>query len=264
MLLRDKIVLITGAARGIGRVAALVMAGEGADVAVADILPEVEAAAEEVKRLGVRSAAAVFNIADPSQVHEGVEKIVQELGAVHILVNNAGIVNNIARMTKMTHEAWRREISVNLSGAFNMIKEVIGQMIERKWGRIINIASLAAIRGLDRQVAYAASKAGLLGLTKTVALEHARDGITCNAILPGLIETELVRQMPEEIRNAGVSRIPTQRMGSMEEVGHLITFLASDRAAYINGEEICIDGGLRLNVTTLGSRKDVAGSPDVG
>jgi NAD(P)-dependent dehydrogenase (short-subunit alcohol dehydrogenase family) len=264
MLLRDKIVLITGAARGIGRVAALVMAGEGADVAVADILPEVEAAAEEVKRLGVRSAAAVFNIADHSQAHEGVEKIVQELGAVHILVNNAGIVNNIARMTKMTHEAWRREISVNLSGAFNMIKEVIGQMIERKWGRIINIASLAAIRGLDRQVAYAASKAGLLGLTKTVALEHARDGITCNAILPGLIETELVRQMPEEIRNAGVSRIPTQRMGSMEEVGHLITFLASDRAAYINGEEICIDGGLRLNVTTLGSRKDVAGDPNTG
>ncbi len=263
MLLRDKIVLITGAARGIGRVAALVMAGEGADVAVADILPEVEAAAEEVKRLGVRSAAAVFNIADPSQVHEGVEKIVQELGAVHILVNNAGIVNNIARMTKMTHEAWRREISVNLSGAFNMIKEVIGQMIERKWGRIINIASLAAIRGLDRQVAYAASKAGLLGLTKTVALEHARDGITCNAILPGLIETELVRQMPEEIRNAGVSRIPTQRMGSMEEVGHLISFLASGRAGYINGEEICIDGGLRLNVMTLGSRKEVVRGPHV-
>lgn len=263
MLLRGKVVLITGAARGIGRVAALVMADEGADVAVVDILPEVESAAEEVKRRGTHSVAAVFDITDPHQVHEGVEKIVRELGPVHILVNNAGIVNNIARMTKMTHEAWSREISVNLSGAFNMIKEVIGQMIERKWGRIVNISSLAAIRGLDRQVAYAASKAGLLGLTKTVALEHARDGITCNAILPGLIETELVRQMPEEIRTAGVSRIPTQRMGSMEEVGHLITFLASDRAAYINGEEICIDGGLRLNVMTLGSRKEVAGGPYV-
>jgi NAD(P)-dependent dehydrogenase (short-subunit alcohol dehydrogenase family) len=258
MLLHGKVVLITGAARGIGRVAALVMADEGADVAVADILPEVEAAAEEVKRRGSRSIAAVFDIADPSQVNEGVQKMVKELGTIHILVNNAGIVNNIAKMTKMTHEAWSREISVNLSGAFNMIKEVIGPMIERKWGRIVNVSSLAAHAGLDRQVAYAASKAGLLGLTKTVALEHARDGITCNAILPGLIETELVRQMPEEIRNAGVSRIPTQRMGSMEEVGHLITFLASDRAAYINGEEICVDGGLRLNVTTLGSRKDVA------
>lgn len=263
MLLRDKVVLITGAARGIGRVAALVMADEGADVAVTDILPEVESVAEEVKRRGSNSVAAVFDITDPFQAHEGVKKIIQELGAAHILVNNAGIVNNIARMTKMTHEAWSREISVNLSGTFNMIKEVIGPMIERKWGRIVNISSLAAIRGLDRQIAYSASKAGLLGLTKTVALEHARDGITCNAILPGLIETELVRQMPEEIRTAGVSRIPAQRMGSMEEVGHLITFLASDHAAYINGEEICIDGGLRLNVMTLGSRKEIARDPSV-
>jgi len=257
MLLHGKVVLITGAARGIGRVAALVMADEGADVAVSDILPEVETAAEQVRGRGSRSIAAVFDIADPAQVHEGVEKIVKELGTIHILVNNAGIVNNIAQMTKMTHEAWNREISVNLSGAFNMIKEVIGPMIERKWGRIVNISSLAALAGLDRQVGYAAGKAGLLGLTKTVALEYARDGITCNAILPGLIETELVRQMPEEIRYAGVSRIPTRRMGSMEEVGHLITFLASDRAAYINGEEICIDGGLRLNVTAFGSRRQV-------
>ena len=116
MLLRGKVVLITGAARGIGRVAALVMADEGADVAVADISPAVEATAEEVKQRGTRSVAAVFDIADPSQVHEGVEKIVQELGDVNILVNNAGIVNNIARMTKMTHEAWSREISVEPLG----------------------------------------------------------------------------------------------------------------------------------------------------
>ena len=264
MLLRGKVVLITGAARGIGRVAAIVMADEGADVAVADVLPEVEATAQQVIGRGSRSIAAVFDIADPSQVQEGVSKIVKELGTVHVLVNNAGIVNNISQMTRMSHEAWGREISVNLSGAFNMIKEVIQPMIERKWGRIVNVSSLAALTGLDRQVGYAASKAGILGLTRTVALEHAGDGITCNAILPGLIDTELVRQMPEEIRKAGLSRIPSRRFGSMEEVGHLMAFLASDRAAYINGEAICIDGGLKLNVATLGSRRDVAQGARVG
>ena len=138
-----------------------------------------------------------------------------------------------------------------------MIKAVIGPMIEKKWGRIINISSLAATGGLHKQAGYAASKAGLLGLTKTVALEHARDGITCNAVLPGLIETELVRQMPEEIKTAALSFIPARRLGLMEEVGHLVAFLATDRAGFINGEEIHIDGGLRLNVTTLGSRREI-------
>jgi len=256
MCLEGKAVLISGAARGIGRATALVMAEQGADVAVCDILPDVEATAEQVVRKGRRSASAVFDIADRFQVHDGVSTLVGALGTINVLVNNAGIVNNIAKLAKMSHESWSREISVNLSGAFNMIKEVIGPMVQTKWGRIINISSLAATGGLDRQAGYAASKAGLLGLTKTVALEHASDGITCNAVLPGLIETEFVGQMPEEIRKAGVAIIPARRLGLMDEVGHLIAFLASDRAAYINGEEIHIDGGLRLNTTTLGSRKE--------
>jgi len=257
MLLDGKVVLITGAARGIGRAMALVIASEGADVAVTDILPEVKETARQVRSSGRRSVAAAFDIADPSQVHESVQKIVDEMGTIDVLVNNAGIVNNIARLAKMTHDSWAREISVNLSGAFNMIKEVIGPMIAKEWGRIINISSLAATGGLNRQAAYAASKAGLLGLTKTVALEHARDGITCNAVLPGLIDTELVQQMPEEIKKAATYFIPARRLGLMEEVGHLVAFLASDRAAFINGEDIHIDGGLRLNVTTLGSRKEL-------
>lgn len=150
-----------------------------------------------------------------------------------------------------------REISVNLTGAFNMTQAVIGPMIKKKWGRIINVSSLGATGGLHRQAGYAASKAGLLGLTKTVALEHARNGITCNAILPGLIGTELVRSMPEEILKTSVVFIPARRLGTMEEVAHLVAFLASDHAGYINGEEIHIDGGMRLNVTTLGSRKEL-------
>ena len=257
MLLEGKVVLITGAARGIGRTAALIMAGEGADVGLVDILPEVGKTTEKIKETGRRSAVAIIDIADPDQVRQGVMGIRQALGDIDVLVNNAGIVNNIAPLTKMRHAAWTREIAVNLGGAFNMIKAVIGPMIEKKWGRIINFSSLGATGGLHNQIGYAASKAGLLGLTKTVALEHARDGITCNAVVPGLIGTELVHRMPEEIKKSAVAVIPARRIGLMEEVGHLVTFLASDRAGYINGEEIHVDGGMRLNVSTLGSRKEI-------
>ncbi len=257
MLLQGRKVLITGAARGIGRVIASVAVEQGAEVAVADILQEVDATAGEIAGRGSVAVSSVFDISDPGEVREGVERIRQALGEIDVLVNNAGIVNNIASLTKMSHDAWTREISVNLSGAFNMIQAVIGPMIEKKWGRIINVSSLGATGGLHRQAGYAASKAGLLGLTKTVALEHARHGITCNAILPGLIGTELVRSMPEEILKTSVVFIPARRLGTMEEVAHLVAFLASDHAGYINGEEIHIDGGMRLNVTTLGSRKEL-------
>jgi NAD(P)-dependent dehydrogenase (short-subunit alcohol dehydrogenase family) len=257
MLLKGKTALITGAARGIGRASAMVLAQEGADVGVADVLPEVENTAAEIQKIGQGSAFAVFDISDPIQVHQGVSKIRKELGEIDILVNNAGIVTNIARLTKMSHEAWQNEISTNLSGAFYMIQEVIGPMITRQWGRIINISSGAATGGLHKQIGYASSKAGLLGLTKTATLEHARDGITCNAILPGMIGTELVEMMPEEILQMAVATTPARRVGKTEEVGFLIAFLASDKAAFINGAAIPIDGGGLLNSGTLGSRKEV-------
>ena len=257
MLLKGKTVLITGAARGIGRASAIVLAGEGADVGVADVLPEVENTAAEIRKLGRRAAFAVFDISDPAQTKKGVAAIRDELGDVNILVNNAGIVTNIAHLTRMTPAAWQNEISTNLSGAFYMIQEVIGPMIENQWGRIINISSGAATGGLHKQIGYASSKAGLLGLTKTVTLEHARNGITCNAILPGIIGTELVNSMPKEILQMATSTSPARRVGKTEEVGHLIAFLASDKAAFINGTAIPIDGGGLLNTGTLGSRKEV-------
>jgi NAD(P)-dependent dehydrogenase (short-subunit alcohol dehydrogenase family) len=257
MTLTRRVALVTGAARGIGRRTASVLAEEGAAIAVADVLPTVETVAEELRKTGAVAAAAIFDIVDPVQVRQGVANLRSELGDIDILVNNAGIVANIARITKMTHEAWQREIEVNLGGAFNMIKETIGPMVEKKWGRIVNVSSLGASGGLHKQVAYAASKSGLLGLTKTVTLEHARDGITCNAILPGLIETELVQMMPNEILEAAKKYIPARRIGTMDEVARLIAFLASDQAGFINGAEIHIDGGMRLNVSILGSRREL-------
>ena len=257
MLLKGKTALITGAARGIGRASAIILAQEGAAVGVADISPEVENTAAEIHKAGHVSAFAIFDISDPDQVRQGVAKIREELGDIDILVNNAGIVNNIARMSKMSHEAWQNEISTNLSGAFYMIQEVMEPMIAKQWGRIINISSVAATGGLHKQIGYASSKAALLGLTKTVTLEHARDGITCNVILPGIIGTELVGMMPREILQMAIATTPARRVGETEEVGHLITFLASEKAAFINGAAIPIDGGGSLNTGTLGSRKEV-------
>jgi len=263
-MLEGKVALITGAARGIGRATALALAEEGADVGLADILSEIEETAAAIVKMGRRAAAAIFDISDPAQVHTGVETIRNSLGPIDILVNNAGIVNNIAPLARMSQEAWQRELAVNLSGAFNMIQEVIGSMAARKWGRIINVSSVAALGGLHYQAGYAATKAGLIGLTKTVALEYGRAGITCNAILPGLIGTELVNAMPAEILEAAVAVTPTRRLGTTTEVGQLITFLASDRAAFINGAEIAIDGGLRLNTSSLASRREVAKTPKPG
>lgn len=256
MLLEGKVVLITGAARGIGRAAAMVLAEEGADVGVADIAPEVEATAQTIASTGRRSAAAVFDIADAAQAHAGVEKIRKQLGDINVLINDAAIVTNIAPLARMTHEAWNREISVNLTGAFNMIKEVIDPMLAKQWGRIINVSSVAATGGLHNQAGYAATKAALLGLTQTITLEYARAGITCNAILPGLIGTELAQAMPPEVKDQAISMTPAGRLGEMREIGQLMAFLASDRAGFINGATIHIDGGLRLNVMALRRRRD--------
>ena len=247
MRLDGKAILITGAARGIGAATAIVMAELGADVGLLDINERVNETAQAARALGRRAGAVIGDISDFEQVNKCVTAIEREIGPIHGLVNNAGIVDNIAPLARMETSAWQRELETNLTGPFNMIRAVIPGMAERGWGRIVNVSSAAARNGLFNQVGYSASKAGLLGLTHNVTIEYAARGITCNVVLPGLIGTEKVRTMPAAILDRAIAVSAAQRLGEPREVGHLIAFLCSDLAAFINGAEILIDGGAAMN-----------------
>ena len=176
--------------------------------------------------------------------------------------NNAGLTSIIAPLLRMEDEQWARDLGVNLTGPFNTIRAVLPGMVQRRWGRIVNISSMAARAGLWRQAGYSASKAGLLGLTRNVALEHAADGITCNAVLPGLIETPAVAKLPQPVMDHAMSLTPARRTGRTDEVAALVAFLLSDDAAYLNGAEIDIDGGSHLCPVVLGSVREVQARRD--
>ena len=257
MSLNGYTALVTGAARGIGKAIALQLARDGANLALLDLSDDLEKSAKDVLVEGNQVVPVKADVSDADAVASAVEEASQSLGGIDILVNNAGLVKNIAPVGRMKAKAWQQELDVNLSGPFNMIQATIGPMVERGWGRIINISSVAARGGLHYQAGYSASKNGLLGLTHTVTLEYARHGITCNAILPGVVETENVGAMPKPVRDTVEAMVPARRMGKVEEVAHLAAFLASDKAAYINGAEIDIDGGTRLNSLTLGSQREL-------
>lgn len=261
--LEGKVALVTGAARGIGRGIALALAKAGADVAVADLRPqpfrgeryyrlrerwsgeeeEVPTAAE-VRRRGRRALELAVDVADPQAVARTVESCEKELAAIDVLVNNAGIVNNIARIAEMTPDAWDHELRVNLTGAFHCVRAIAPGMAARRFGRVINIASVAALQPGLGQPAYTASKAGLVAFTRAVAQEFGPGGVTANAILPGLIATPLVLSMPSELREATVVRVPVGRLGTPADIGNLAAFLASPAASFISGAAIPCDGGL--------------------
>lgn len=259
MRLENRTALVSGAARGIGRAIALRLAREGADVGLVDINGSIEETAVLVRAQGRRALAVSCDISKSGEVTAAVAHIAQELGPIDILVNNAGIVDNIATVEKMTDEKWAQEIGVNLTGGFNLIRAVVGSMAERGFGRIVNISSVAARAGLTRQVGYSATKAGVLGMTHTVALEYARKGVTCNAVLPGMVETENVKAMPRAIRDHALAATPVRRFGEPEEIAALAAFLCGDEAGYITGAEIDISGGGHLNTLVLGSRKEAGG-----
>jgi 3-oxoacyl-[acyl-carrier protein] reductase len=270
--LSGRVALVTGGSRGLGRADALALARAGADVVVADLLVESELSEEtdrygalatvarqqglvhteetvaEIRAMGRRALAVRCDVTDRVQVDAAVVRAVEELGAVDILVNNAGTLDHAAQFQNQAPELWERDLRVNLTGAFNCAQAVWPHMRERSFGRIVNMASVAGTLGGFGQASYSTTKAGLLGLTRTLAMEGARHGITCNAIVPGVIGTEAFNMANAEMNERIVARTALKRPGRPEEIANAIAFLCSDLASYITGIELNVSGGVELFV----------------
>ena len=245
MSLNGKTALVTGASRGIGRAIALRLAEDGANVAViyAGSADKAKAVVNEITALGVNAKAYRCNVADSAAVNETVKAVTNDLGKIDILVNNAGITRD-GLMLRMKDEDFDAVLDTNLKGAFNMIRACYSGFIRKKSGRIINISSVSGIMGNAGQANYSASKAGVIGLTKSVARELASRGITCNAVAPGFIQTDMTENLGDN--NPLLNSIPLGRMGKPEDIAEAVAFLASDSAAYITGEVLKVDGGLAI------------------
>ena len=243
----SRVALVTGGSRGIGRAISLKLAESGCDVAV--LYAGREDAAKEtvaaIEALGVRAMAVKCDVADAAQVADAVKQVSDALGVPDVLVNNAGIIRDGLAM-RMSAEDFKAVIDTNLTGAFNMIRACLPQFVRRRSGRIINITSVSGMMGNAGQANYSASKAGLIGLTKTIAREVASRGITVNAVAPGFIETDMTKGMSEAALKAGLSAVPMGRIGKPEDVANAVRFLASEDAAYITGCVLKVDGGMYI------------------
>ncbi len=245
--LTGKLALVTGSSRGIGRSTALAMAEVGADVVV-NYVSNAEAAQETVdaiQQAGRRAAAVQADVADPAEAAALVEQATKQLGEIDVLVNNAGILID-KPLSSMKDDEWQRVLDVCLTGAFNCTRAVATPMRRRKWGRIVNISSVAGLMGDVARTNYCAAKAGLIGLTKATARELAGQSICVNAIAPGMIESDVTEKLPPARVDGMLKLIPFRRFGKADEVAALATFLASDAAAYITGQVFTIDGGLSM------------------
>jgi len=231
------------------------MAEQGWAVAACDRDESVLETAEMIRDEDGRALGLVWDVRDAGAAATAHETAAAELGPVDVVVANAGIVDRIATVEKISEEAWREEIDVNLTGAFLSLQPALSGMKERGRGRVVAVSSTAATDGLAGQAAYAASKAGLLGLVRTLALEMAPAGVTVNAVLPGMVETEKVAAMPEEVRDRALAAVPMKRFATPEEVASVIAFLCSDAAAYITGAWLPVDGGIGLSNLTLGRER---------
>ena len=242
-----KTALVTGGSRGIGRAVALALAKRGAAVAIVYAGNET-AAAETLAALeacGAKAAAYQCDVADFAATAAAVKQAEEAFGGIDILVNNAGITRDNV-MLAMSEEDFDKVVATNLKGAFNLTRHVYSQFARRRSGRIINITSVVGLCGNAGQANYAAAKAGLVGFTKSVAKELAGRGVTCNAIAPGFIESDMTAVLTEQQRGGALANVPMQRMGAPEDVAALAVFLASDAAAYITGQVICVDGGMNM------------------
>ena len=246
-LLEGKVALITGAARGIGKSIALKFAQEGADIAFTDLNRDenMEATEKELEALGVKAKGYASNAADFAQTEEVVAKVKEDFGHIDILVNNAGITKD-GLMMRMTEAQWDAVIAVNLKSAFNFIHAVLPIMMRQRSGSIINMASVVGVHGNAGQANYAASKAGLIALAKSIAQEVGSRGLRANAIAPGFIETAMTAALPDEVRKEWALKIPLRRAGQVEDIANVATFLASDMSSYVSGQVIQVDGGMNM------------------
>ena len=246
-LLEGKVALITGAARGIGKSIALRFASEGADIAFTDLVIDENGRAteEEIRALGVRVKGYASNAANFDEAHKTVENVVKDFGGVDILVNNAGITKD-GLMLRMSEAQWDAVIGVNLKSAFNFVHACIPVMMRRRSGSIINMASVVGVHGNAGQANYAASKAGMIALAKSVAQEMGPKGIRANAIAPGFIETAMTAALPDSVREEWKKKIPLRRGGTPDDVADVAVFLASNLSSYVSGQVIQVDGGMNM------------------
>ncbi|MDP3722682.1 MAG: 3-oxoacyl-[acyl-carrier-protein] reductase [Candidatus Omnitrophota bacterium] len=246
MQLANQVAVVTGGARGIGREIALRLAREGADVALFDVQPPLlEQAAAELRALGRRAEGIVVDVTDGTQVDDGMAKVLDKLGRIDILINNAGVTKD-GLLIRMDDAQWDRVLNINLRGTFLCTRAAARQMLKQRRGRIVSIASIVGLIGNPGQANYAASKAGIIGFTKAVAKELAGRGITCNAIAPGFIQTEMTDALPEQARQRLMDAIPMGALGEPKDVAEAALFLVSDAARYITGHVLVVDGGLAM------------------
>ena len=242
--LENKIALVTGAARGIGQAIALQLAADGADLALCDVKAEwLEDTAAKVKALGRRAESYAMDVANGAAVGEAVAKVLADFGRIDVLVNNAGITRDTLLM-RMSEEDWDAVLDINLKGAFLVTKAVVKPMMKQRSGAIVNIASVVGIMGNPGQANYTASKAGLIALTKTTAKELGSRNVRVNAVAPGFIRTAMTDKLAEPVKEAMLKMVPLGRLGEPEDVAKAVAFLASDAAAYVNGQTLAVCGGM--------------------
>jgi len=242
--LENKIALVTGAARGIGQAIALQLAADGADLALCDVKAEwLEDTAAKVKALGRRAETYAMDVANGAAVGEAVAKVLADFGRIDVLVNNAGITRDTLLM-RMSEEDWDAVLDINLKGAFLVTKAVVKPMMKQRSGAIVNIASVVGIMGNPGQANYTASKAGLIALTKTTAKELGSRNVRVNAVAPGFIRTAMTDELAEPVKEAMLKMVPLGRLGEPEDVAKAVAFLASDAAAYVNGQTLAVCGGM--------------------
>ena len=246
-MLKGKVALVTGAAQGIGKAIAETLAKEGANIAICDVnIEKAQETAKELAGLGVKTAAYKTNVSVAAECDALIESTVKDLGKLDILVNNAGVTRD-GLLIRMSEQDWDLVIAINLKGTFNCTKAAVKTMMKARYGRIINISSVIGLMGNAGQVNYAASKSGVLGITRSIAKEYANRNITVNAVAPGYIQTAMTDKLTEEQKQAMLKFVPLSRMGQPQDVANGVLFFASPLADYVTGQVLAIDGGMVMS-----------------